>query len=503
MNAHTSTSMVSGMRSRATEYFSAAGILVLVSVLCYAFRTNVSYQTVSLILLFVVALLSLRFDIGPVLASAALSALIWNFFFIPPHFTFAIGGAQDILMFITYFAIAAITGTLTARIRARENRAVALYTLTRELIESKTLDEAARTAVSNIASFFRADVVLYVSEIDGDIFTHPHAASTMQADEKEYSVASWVYWNEKKAGRFIDVLPFAQATYYPISGPRYPLGVLGIRLKSEARLTDEQERLLENFIAQIASALEREQLDELARRTIVDTESEWLYKTLFNSISHELRTPIAAIINAAEAIETDGALPAASKEYVREIRMASDRLNRLVENLLDMTRLESGTLAAKRDWCSLRDIVNAAAAANAAELAGHRLELKLDDEALVKLDFGLMEQALANLLHNAAVYTPQGSTVTIESSCAGGMLSIVVADDGPGFPPELLKDVFRKFFRVPGSKAGGTGLGLSIVRGYIEAHHGTITAANRPGGGAVFTIRIPAEIHHPSASLEL
>lgn len=488
----------SDLRRALTDYGSAIGIIMLVSALAFFFREHAGYQTVSLVLLFSVALLSLKFDVGPVVAAAGVSAMIWNFFFIPPHFTFAIGRYQDTLMFVTYISIAAITGTLTSRIRARESRAVALYTLTRELIEAKTLDEVARVAVSNVTSFFHAEVLLYLSEIDGDIFTHPHPASTMLADTKEYSVASWVYWNEKKAGKFIDILPFSTATFYPISGPRYPLGVLGIRRQTDRPLSSDQEQLLQNFIAQIASALEREQLDELAKRTIVDTESEWLYKTLFNSISHELRTPIAAIISSVESIEsqadTNGSQ--AAKNFMGEIRTAAERLNRLVENLLDMTRLESGKLAAKRDWCDIRDIINASAAELAPQLARHRLVLDIhDDGTLVKLDFGLMEQVVTNLLHNASAYTPEGTTVTIESHAAGGNLTLIVYDNGPGFPPDALKNIFKKFFRVPGSKTGGTGLGLSIVQGFVEAHQGTITASNRANGGAQFTIRIPTEVH--------
>jgi two-component system, OmpR family, sensor histidine kinase KdpD len=491
-----------GLRQALLHYAAAAGIIILVSVLLYIFKARIGYQTASLMLLFAVALMSLKFDVGPVLVAASVSALIWNFFFIPPRFTFAIGGYQDALLFITYFVIAAITGTLTARIHVRENRAVALYTLTRELIEAKTLNEVARTAVSNIASFFHSDVLLYLSEIDGDIFTHAHPASTMIADEKDYSVASWVYWNEKKAGKFVDIIPFSSATYYPISGPRYPLGVLGIRLRNERPLSAEQEKLLQNFIGQIASALEREQLDELAKQTIVDTESEWLYKTLFNSISHELRTPIAAIINAVETLEApSAAIPSSSREFMKEIRTAAERLNRLVENLLDMTRLESGTIAAKRDWCDVRDIINAAAKNLEPQLRHHRLVLDIgSDGTLVKLDFGLMEQVMTNLLHNASIYTPEGTTITIESHCADRALTLIVYDNGPGFPPDALKNIFKKFFRIQGSKAGGTGLGLSIVQGFVEAHQGTITASNRPSGGAQFTLRIPTEIHSLSAA---
>jgi two-component system, OmpR family, sensor histidine kinase KdpD len=519
-------------RPEPVQYALAFGTIVVISIGLRAFTSVLGYQAVSLILLFAVALLSLKFEVGPVLAAASASAVIWNFFFIPPHFTLAIASPQDALLFITYFVIAAITGTLTARIRSRENRAIALFTLTKELIDAKTQDEVARAAVDNIGTFFNAEVLLYLSEHDGDIFTHPHPASTLHADEKEYRVASWVYWNEKKAGKHIDRLPYSVATYYPISGPRYPLGVLGIRLKSDKPVASEQETLLQNFIGQIASALEREQLNELSNRTTVYMESERLYKTLFNSISHELRTPIAAILSAAEGLQsalaaqtagTDassagtagsatagGSLSSAADgasadrsmrsdtDFLGEIHTAADRLNRLVENLLDMTRLESGHCAPTLDWCDIRDIINASLKKLETELKHHRVSVSIaDDVPLVKLDFELIEQALTNLLHNASIYTPEGSTVTIETKIERETLVIAIHDNGPGFPSAALPKIFDKFFRIPGSKAGGTGLGLSIVRGYVEAHKGTITALDTHGGGAQFILRIPTVIHKP------
>jgi len=491
-----------GSRPAMLQYAVAIGSVLLASSLLRVFADVLGYQAVSLILLFVVALLSLTLELGPILTAAAASALIWNFFFIPPHFTFAIASPRDALMFIMYFVIAAITGTLTSRIRTRENRATALFTLTKQLIEAKTQDEVARIAVDNIGSFFNADVVLYLSEQDGDIFTHPHPASTLVADQKEYSVASWVYWNEKKSGKGIDKLPFSTAAYYPISGPRYPLGVVGMRTKNDNTVAPDQETLLLNFIGQIASALEREQLNELSNRTIVYVESEKLYKTLFNSISHELRTPIAAILTAAEGLQSAASaaaptgISAPEPDYPDEIRTAAERLNRLVENLLDMTRIETGHCAPRLDWCDIRDIINASLKRLETELASHRVVVTIaEDVTLVKLDFGLIEQALTNLLHNVSIYTPQGTVVTIESHLEQETIVITVHDTGPGFPPAALPRLFDKFFRIPGSKTGGSGLGLSIVRGYIEAHKGTIVASNNPAGGAVFTIRIPTEIH--------
>ncbi len=486
----------SSARSLLREYIISSGVVLGVSVVSYQFAGHVGYQAVSLFLLFAVALLSLSLSVGPVVLAAALSALIWNYFFIPPHFTFAIGSPQDALLFIAYFVIAAITGILTTRIRMREKNARSLYSMTKDIIHAKTLDDVARLAVKNIRTVFECDVLLFLSSIDGELNPEPHEASTLRSDKKEFSVASWVYWNEKKAGRNVDTFPFVNCTYYPISGPRYPLGVIGIRLRGLRPIDPAREALFQNFIEQIASALEREQLHELTRRAVVSEESEKLYRTLFSSLSHELRTPIAAIMGGADSLSKR--IPS---EELEEIHTAADRLNRLVENLLDMTRLESGQLAPRLDWCDVNDLLRTSAQKIKKELAAHIVVIDVPESTpFIRLDFGLMEQVFSNLLYNASLYTPPGSTITITAKMEKRNCIFTVEDNGPGFPMDALQHLFNKFYRVPGSRTGGTGLGLSIVKGYVEAHKGTISAANRILGGAEFVISIPTETHSTTLS---
>ncbi len=485
------------------QYVAAAAIALLVAGACFPFTNIIEYQSVALILLFTVALLPLRFGMGPVLLSAGLSALVWDFLFIPPLYTFSVSRVPDVLMLLMYFCIALVLGVLTTRTRAqeravrlREGRAVALYTLSRDLSLARTKDAVAEAAVANVKKFFDAEVVLCLGQTDGDIFTAPHPASTLTVGEKELSVAAWVYWNEKQAGRFTDTLPSASATYYPMSGPRYPLGVLGVRLRGENKLSIEQETLLENFIRQIASAIERETLNELTKKAVVVEESERLYKTLFNSISHEMRIPLSAIMGASETLldETVSRSPATRGELIGGIHAAAARLNRLVENLLDMTRLESGLIRPKLEWCDVRDLINSAVAKTATELSGFKLSIDTPpDILLIKIDFALIEQVLTNLLLNASFYTPPGSEIFVRARAEGAECEITVADSGPGLPADALEKVFDKFFRVPGSKTGGTGLGLSIARGFVDAHRGTIKAENRAGGGLRFVIRLPLE----------
>ena len=495
-------------QSSLLQYAIVAAIVMLVSGLCYPFSQLLGYQTISLILLLTVALLPLRFGVGPVLLGAALSALSWNYFFIPPKFTFFISQPQDVLMVITYFAIATVTGALTVRVRARERavrareeRAVALYSLTNALSSAKDQNGVAEAAVSNIATFFNADVVMFISDLDGDFVPTPHPASTYMPAEKELSVASWVHWNEKRAGRFTETLPFSEAMYFPLSSPRYPLGVLGVKPRDDKRLPIDQEALLDNFLSQISSALEREFLNELTKRSIAVAESERLYTTLFNSISHEMRTPITALISASEGLVSDGVdgQPQARRLLAQEIQAAAERLDTIVQNLLAMTRVESGLIQPKLDWADVRDLVNASVGTLKRELSGHRLTIDIAPSLpLVKVDFPLMEQVIQNLLRNATMHTPAGTAIEVKAFQDGSDCVITVTDNGPGFPPESLKRAFEKFYRVPGSKTGGIGLGLSIARGFVQAHKGTILLENAPGGGAKFTIRLPLHTNtHP------
>jgi two-component system sensor histidine kinase KdpD len=489
------------IQSGVPQYVIAAAIVFLVAAVCYPFTNILGYQTVSLLLLLTVVLLPLRLGVGPVILSAFLSALTWDFFFIPPRFTFVIAMSQDLLMALTYFAIAAVTGVLTVRVRTREksvrlreDRSTALYTLTNDLSSAGSQDDVVQAAVTNIKKFFDAEVVIFLSDLDGDFLNKPHAKSSYMPGEKELSVSSWVHWNEKRAGKFTDTLPFAEATYIPLSGPRYPLGVIGV--KPAQRLSLDQEILLGNFISQLSSALDREFLNELAKQSVALAESERLYTTLFNSISHEMRTPLTALLGASENLMNDsvGGQPDVRRELAHEIQSASERLDNIVQNLLAMTRLESGLIQPKLDWTDIRDVINSSAAKLTNELASHALTIDVAPGLpLVRLDFSLIEQVLVNLLRNAAMHTPDRSAIAVRAFPEGAECVITVTDNGPGFPADSIDKAFEKFYRVPGSKTGGIGLGLSIALGFVQAHKGRITVENSPGGGASFTIRLPME----------
>jgi two-component system sensor histidine kinase KdpD len=469
--------------------------LVLLSLL-----PTVTYLAVGLTELLAVLLIAIYIGRGPALLAAFMSAISWNFLFIEPRFTFEISHFQDIFLFFLYFIIAIFAGNLTARIRTQErqarynaDRTLALYTLAHETATAVNMDDVLRTAVAQIGRVFDADVAILLPEGER-LAQQPHSSSTLTLDEKDYSVALWVFDNGKPAGRFTDTLPLATAQYLPLRTPSRTAGVIGIHTRQTERLSFDQEVLLETFINQVALVIERELLDEAAEQTAMLRESERLYATLLNSISHELRTPIAAITGASSSLldPQTGANEHAREELTQSIQVAAHRLNRLVENLLDMSRLESGRLHLKRDWCDVSDIIG---------VAVRRLEHCFDERTLtievapqlplVQVDFVLIEQALVNVLDNACSYTPEGTPITIMARQHEHWVEIVVADQGPGIPTAEIERIFDKFYRVPGTATGGTGLGLSISRGLVAAHGGTLTAENLVDGGARFTLRLP------------
>jgi two-component system sensor histidine kinase KdpD len=288
-------------------------------------------------------------------------------------------------------------------------------------------------------------------------------------------------------------LPSTSYTFYPLHGTRHNIGVIAVR-QNKAFKGDE-EIFWDTFRTQISDALERELLNELARKALILDESDKLYKTLFNSISHELRIPVATIMGASDTLLSADYDKQTYTRLFKEIFMASERLNRLIENLLNMSRLESGRITPKVDWLDVHDLLNKVTKSLESELQQFNLEIVIpDDIPLVRLDFGLMEQVLHNLVYNAIQYSPQRTTIRIKMYYEKPHFVMQVMDRGPGFPKDAIPYVFNKFYRVEGTRTGGTGLGLSIVKGFIEAHNGTVEIENRKNGGARITIRIPSEV---------
>jgi two-component system, OmpR family, sensor histidine kinase KdpD len=486
------------------RYFLSSFIIILIGIFLFSVQDKIGYQTVSLIFLFVISVLPLfNFGPGPIFLAAISSAFIWNYFFIPPHFTLHIDKVEDALMFGLYFIIASVSGFLISRIRTqqimidqKEKKTSALYNLARELSSAKSLDDVTDGAIKQLKETFNAEVVFILSEDKNKLKAVPHSSSTYNIDDLEWSIAQWVFNNSQKAGRFTNTLANTPTTYFPLSTKTEKLGVIGLKFPDKIYFTFDLESLLNTFISQISIAVEREYLKELSKINLVLHESEKLYKTLFDSISHELKTPLTTIIGAVSSFKDEKIKqnPNVLSRLLDEINIASGRLNRLVENLLDITRLETGNLKPKLEWHSVSDLISSAIDRIKTESAEHDIYYENNDEGqILRFDFTLLEQAIVNILLNAINYTHAGSRIIISTKSNDHSFSLIISDNGNGFPEEAIPNLFRKFYRIPGTKAGGTGLGLSIARGFIEAHKGTITAQNKKEGGAEFIILLPTD----------
>jgi two-component system sensor histidine kinase KdpD len=483
-----------------SQYLLAGIITILTAMACYPARNIIGYQVVAFALLFEVSILAIFLGIGPILLSATLSAILWDYFFIPPSFTLHIERPEDVLMLIMYFIIVMLNGILTSRVRRqekmtreREERTRALYQLTQELSSASGLEEVLKVSVKDIKKFFNIAGAIILHSGPKELDKEIRHESELTLSENEMSIASWTFHHSRKAGKYTDTLPSTPFTFYPLIGSRHNLGVIAV--KQQIAFKGDEEIFWDTFRTQISNALERELLNDMALKAQVLDESDKLYKTLFNSISHELRIPVATIMGASETLLSAGYDKEMYTRLITEIFTASERLNRLIENLLNISRLESGRITPKLDWLDVHDLLNKVTGSLADELRNFKLQTVIpDDIPLVRLDFGLMEQVLHNLVYNAIQYSPQQTTIRIKMYYEKPHFVMQVMDRGPGFPKNTIPYVFNKFYRVEGTKAGGTGLGLSIVKGFVESLNGTVEIENRKNGGARITVRIPTEI---------
>ena len=449
-------------------------------------------------LLFLVSILALFVSTGPVLMAACLSALTWDYFFIPPEFTLHIEKAEDVLMLFMFFFIALMNGVLTTRIRGqekkirtREERTHALYQLSRDLNQAGSLEEIAETAYRYLHRSFHCESAILLKDESGRLEIKPRHESGISFTENDLSVASWVFKNSARAGKYTETLPSGNLTFYPLAGSRDNNGLVALELPKV--FTEGEQQFWEAVISQISGRFERELLRNAAKNTYLLSESEKMYKTLFNSISHELRIPVATVMGASDTLLGQELPDLSRKQLYAEISDASIRLNRLIENLLNMSRLETGRISPHPDWCDVHDLSNQVIHSLKQEVEPFSLSVIIPyDMPLVKLDFGLMEQILHNLLLNAAQNSPPGSRIRVKFYYDSGSFNMQVMDRGSGFGSEDLASVFNKFYRGKNSRTGGTGLGLSIVKGFTEAQGGIVNAENRKNGGAIISVSIPA-----------
>jgi two-component system sensor histidine kinase KdpD len=483
------------------EYMAAIAYVFGVTLFNLVIVSITGYWSIGLIYLFSVSLLALFIGRGPVLLAATASAVMWNFLFIPPVFTFRIYKIHDALMFGMYFVIAIILGSLTSRLRSkeralrlREERITDLYEFSKTLGNALGIDEVVGATVTYIEKYLGSNVAITLSENSTALSESPHESGSLEISRKERGVVEWSFKNKKPAGLYTDTIPRSDAHHIPLIAPGSVVGVLSIRPLSGTSFSPEQESFLQNIIYQLSMRIERENLSVSHQKALLTEESERLYRILLNSISHEIRTPLTTITGASSSLldKEVEARPDTRRALSEEIRKASERLNRLVDNLLDMSRLESGMLKLNRQMYDAADLVSVVIRRLENELASHTVQVSIDEKVpMISIDFALMEQVFANIIYNAVIHTPPETTISITASVEDAAVAIIVHDNGPGLNVDDIPHLFEKFRRGSKAVSGGTGLGLSICKGIVEAHGGTISAANNPKGGASFTIRLP------------
>ena len=466
-----------------------------------------------LIMLYIVGIMlaAVRFGRGPSTATALLSVAAFDFFYVPPFFTFAVNDGQYVLTFAVMLAVGLLISTLTSRIRmqveaarVRERRTAALYSLSRELAQLRHKVSIATCAARHIGETLGVRAAVLLVDEAGQLVPVQGTDAPLVADPRELSVARWAF-EHGPAGRYTDTLPGAAATHLPLVAAGRTIGVLSVEPGKLPR-DNAAAQLLETFGSQTALALHRVLLAQEAQAAELRARAEELRSSLLSSVSHDLRTPLATITGAATTLLEGG--PELPREVHHDladaIREEAERLARLVANLLDMSRLESGELVLQREWTPIEEPIGAALDRLEGRLAGREVEVQIEPGLpLVALDALLMEQLLMNLLENAIKYTPPGTPLTVTAARDGDSVVLELLDRGPGIPADALPRIFDKFVRAggpPGTQ--GVGLGLAICRAVAEAHGGGITAGARPGGGAVFRVTLPIGGEAPAVPAE-
>jgi two-component system sensor histidine kinase KdpD len=482
---------------------AVAVVAVCTAVGWYGFGQQQLADVVMIDLLGVVVV-SMRYGYVPSLLAAVLTVVAFDFFFVQPYFSFAVSDLRHIVTFGVMFLVAAVISGLTQRIRdqadgARESqrRTASLYAISRELGMAQTRELLLETADRHLRQVFGVRVAALLPGADGMLEPAFAEPGTLDEGDKDMGVAEWVWLNQQPAGAGTDTLPSARALFLPLRGSRGRVGVLALFPSAETRLGDPDERqLLQTFAGLVGSALERTQLADEARVSHLRAETEQLRNSLLSSVSHDLRTPLAVVTGATSSLldEHGPKDEAARRELLQTVHEEALRLNRLVRNLLDMTRLEAGALKVKKELEAIEEVVGAALGRMEDRLRGREVHTDIPaDLPLVPFDSALIEQVLINLLENATKYTQAGSPLDIAASTQGGRALLEVADRGPGVAPRDAERVFEKFYRAREGEGGGVGLGLTICRGIVAAHGGRIWVEERSGGGASFRFTLPLE----------
>jgi two-component system sensor histidine kinase KdpD len=486
-------------------YTLSIGMMALMTLMILPISSFLGLVNISMLYLVPVLLSAARWGRFPAIITAIVAVLTFDFLFIPPFLTFTVADISYLLSFVIFLLVSMITGTLSAKLkeqvnysRQRENRTSALYTLSRDIAAEHELAAVLENIAGYVANTLEGQVVILLPDENAKLELQAVSGANNFLNISELAVAVWVYNRGQKAGKGTETLGAAAALYLPLITEQGTQGVLGIYFnQDEAQFDTERIRLLEAFCGLAAMAINRIKLAEQAREALTLVESERLRTALFNSLSHDLRTPLSSIIGAVTGLLEDRNnnvySPEARQDLLQTILQGAERMNRFVSNLLDMARLESGMLKLNKDWCDLQDIIGIAVNKLGDALNNRPLEINVQPELpLVQADNILIEQVIINLLDNALKYSEPESKIVISTREHGEQLETAVANRGQGIPETDLGKVFDKFYRLDSPlQVSGTGLGLAICKGIVEAHGGSIWAENNKLGGVTITFTLP------------
>ncbi|MEH0168445.1 DUF4118 domain-containing protein [Roseateles microcysteis] len=485
------------------HYGMAAGACALTAALSWPLQWHFAQANIVMLFLLAVVGVALKLGRGPAVLASFLSVGLFDFFFVEPKLSFAVSDVQYLVTFAVMLAVGLVTGQLTAGLRyqarvsaERETRARALFELTSDLAGALQAEQVLEIAEQALAREVHGQALVYSLDLQDRLQPSPREAALADAERPDAGTARWAFDHDRPAGLATDTLPGSPWFFLPLSAAMRTRGVLALRPSSNRSVLQPELRAqLETYGRIVAQALERVHYVEVAQGALVQIESERLRNSLLSALSHDLRTPLAVVYGMAQTLAAQPDLDGQARELALTLSQQSQRVGAMVNNLLDMARLQSGAVRLNLQWQPLDEVVGSSLQALEQVLVGHRIELDLPKGLpLLNLDAALMERVLGNLLENAAKYTPPGSVIRIAARNPDGKLHLEVADNGPGLPAAQIDRLFDKFTRGEReSSTPGVGLGLAICRAIVEAHGGRIwaEAAEVSGGGARFCIELP------------
>ncbi|MBS1197073.1 MAG: ATP-binding region, ATPase-like:Histidine kinase N-terminal:Osmosensitive channel His kinase [Proteobacteria bacterium] len=488
----------SGRQLNWSPYAKATAICAVAGLLATPLHNLFDLANIVMFFLLAVVLVAVRYGRGPAVLASFLCVGIFDFFFVQPRFSFAVSDVQYLLTFAVMLAVGLVVGQLTAGYKhqatiaqRREQRVHALYEMARDLSAALLPEQIEEIGQRFLAVEFDAHSLLLLTDAEGRLLQR----TSEELPALDMSIAQWAFEHGEAAGFGTDTLPGSPVLYLPLKAPMRLRGILALELRKPDRLLiPEQQRLLDAFASLLAIAIERVHYVDVAQSTTVQMESERLRNSLLSAISHDLRTPLSALLGLSEGLFlTKPPLPEPQAELTRAIHNEAMRTNALVNNLLDMARLQAGKIRLDRQWQPVDEVIGSALRAAEAGLDGDYVNVAIaDDLPLLEIDSVLTERVLCNLLENAGKYTPEGSLIDLIARRNGDYVELIVEDNGPGLPAGKEELIFHKFERgQPEGNTPGVGLGLAICRAIVEAHNGFIRAENRAEGGARFIVSLP------------